>query len=110
MSDMSAQERRSCELSPTVKLSRMLRSTLQSFPNAKVRVSRGGFGVSLGGGNYLQVHYSGGLASADIRDLLVLFATWLVADEGRILGDYPGLHGVSVEALTRSARFSSPQS
>jgi hypothetical protein len=110
MTDTSKQEPRLLESSPIGKLSRMLRSTLRSFPNAKMCVMQDAFGVYLGEGAYLHIHYSTHLASADMRDLLVLFATWLVADEGRIRGDYPDLDGASVEALTRYAPFSSRQS
>lgn len=106
-SDMSGQERRSLESSPIGKLSRMLRSTLRSFPNAKICVMQDAFGVYLGEGAYLHIHYSSHLASADMRDLLALFATWLVADESRIRGDDPTLDGSSVEDLTRYAPFSS---
>lgn len=110
MSGTSAQERKLSESSPIGKLSRMLRSTLQSFPNAKMCVMQDAFGVYLGDGAYLHIHYSSHLASADMRDLLALFATWLVADESRIRGDFPDLDGASVEDLTRYAPFSSRQS
>lgn len=66
------------------KLCRMLRSTLRSYPAARLLHGKGGFGVVLGDGVSLYIRWSGHLAPADIRDLLVLFATWLAVDPGRL--------------------------
>lgn len=85
MSGICEQERKSSAATPRAKLARMLRSTLQRYPQARLLRKRGAFGASLGEGRYLQVSFSGELSAADLRDLLVLFATWLAADPDRIL-------------------------
>jgi hypothetical protein len=60
----------------------MQRSTLRRWPAAKVLKRPAAFGVSLDGDTSLYVSYSGSLTAEEKRDLLVLFATWLVADPG----------------------------
>lgn len=105
--DTSRRVRKSSESTPIGKLSRMLQSTLRRFPTAKLWIMQDGFGVYLGGETYLHVHYSGRLRTADLRDLLALFATWLVADERRLRGESPDLDGVFVEDPMPRARFSS---
>lgn len=67
------------------KLCRMLRNTLQSFPNARVHRGRDGFGASLGGGTWIWIRSSGHLNAGQLRDLLALFATWCVVDPGFLL-------------------------
>lgn len=62
------------------KLTGMLQNTLRSFPTMKVQTRRGGFGVFTDDGTYLYVSFSGSLNADQKRDLLALFATWLVVD------------------------------
>jgi hypothetical protein len=81
---ISAPVRRSAAWAPIVRLSRMLRNTLQSYPNAKLWTRKDGFGVSLGGGAYLVVSCSGIYSSAAKADLLALLAAWLRADENAL--------------------------
>jgi len=58
----------------------MLRNTLRNYPTTKLVKLKGGFGVSLAENTYLYVSFSGNLTDTEKRDLLALFATWLVAD------------------------------
>ena len=58
----------------------MLRSMLQNYPKAKLTTRRAGFGVSWDDGTYLRVSFNTSLTVERKRDLLALFATWLVAD------------------------------
>lgn len=83
-SDTSALEPKSSGATPLVKLSRMLRNTLRRSPRAALVTTLDGFGVSLDAQTYVRVSVSGPLSDADLRDCLVLFATWLVADPGRL--------------------------
>jgi hypothetical protein len=62
----------------------MLRNTLQNYPTAKLLHGKGGFGVLLGEQRSLFIRSSGQLNAGDIRDLLVLFATWLAVDPDRL--------------------------
>lgn len=62
------------------KLLRMLQSTSQKFPGAKLIKKRGAFGVCTDGPISLYIRYSGELSPTDLRDLLVLFATWVTVD------------------------------
>ncbi len=74
----------------------MLRNTLRSYPKAMLLHGKGGFGVSLGGGDCLYIRSSGQLTAQDLRDLLVLFATWLAVDPRRLLDEpIDELDGVS---------------
>ncbi len=108
MTDTSKQAPRSSESTPTVKLSRMLQSTLRRFPKAKLARTREGFGVSLDGGRWLHIRFSGDWTSEDLRDCLALFATWLVADPERLVGVVPDRSGVSVEVQTQYEPSSMP--
>ena len=87
MSDTSEQVPMSSAASRVEKLCRMLRSTLRSYPNARLLRGKGAFGAVLGDGTSIWVRYSGDLSGRDIRDLLALFATWCVVDPGRLLRD-----------------------
>lgn len=98
MSDTVRQEPKLTAASPLGKLARMLRSTSRKFPKAYLCGTTGGFGVRLGDGRYLHIVSNGDWTSEDMRDFLVLFATWLVADpEGLRRADIP-LDGRSVQA------------
>jgi hypothetical protein len=83
-SDTTAREHRSSDVILLAKLSRMLQSTLRRYPNARLTNTPGGFGVSLDGTTYVKVSSRGNLTDADMRDYLVLFATWLAADSGAL--------------------------
>ena len=80
MSDTGAQERMSSALSPHAKLVRMLRNTLQSYPLARLHRGRDAGGVSVGEDTWIRIRWSGRLTDRELRDLLALFATWLVVD------------------------------
>lgn len=67
------------------KLIRMLQNTLRKWRTTKLETRRGGFGVYMGEQTYLSVSFSSDLTDAEKRDLLVLFATWLVADPETLL-------------------------
>jgi len=69
----------------TATLLRMLRNTRQSYPRAKLLTRRGVFGVSLDEETSLYISYNGRLTGTEMRDLLVLFVNWLVADEKKLL-------------------------
>jgi hypothetical protein len=82
MSATLGQERRLLEFTTGGKLCRMLRNTLRSYPQAKVQATRDVFGAVLDENTYLLIRTSGNLTVMEKRDLLVLFATWLVVDPG----------------------------
>lgn len=106
MSDISAQAHRSSDASPQNKLVRMLQNILRSYPKARLRVGRGGFGASLDADTWITIHTSGNLSATELRDLLALFATWCVADPGRIMHAFPGvLDGASAMAVARSPHY-----
>lgn len=84
MTDTSAPVPKSSGASPLVKLSRMLRNTLRRWSRATLITTLDGFGVSLDAQTYVKVSVSGPLSDADLRDLLALFAVWLVADPSRL--------------------------
>lgn len=67
------------------KLIRMLQSTLRKWRTPKLETRRGGFGVYMGEQTFLSVSFSSDLTDGEKRDLLVLFATWLVADPETLL-------------------------
>lgn len=67
------------------KLLAMLRNTQLSYPTMKIMKRRGAFGVFTDDGTYLYVNYSGSLTDLEKRDLLALFATWLIADPDGLL-------------------------
>lgn len=92
--DISAQVLRSSAASPHEKLCRMLRSTLRRFPRAHLLNTQAAFGVALDETRYMQVSYSGHWSAEDMRDCLALFATWCVADPGRIMSGGTPLVGV----------------
>jgi hypothetical protein len=81
---ISAQERKSSAANPLDRLCRMLRNTLRSFPQAKLLHGRDGFGALLDDGRLVYIRWSGDLSDTDLRDLLALFATWLVVDPARL--------------------------
>ncbi len=96
MSNTSERERRSIDANRLDKLCRMLRNTLQSFPQAKLLHGGEGFGVSLGDSRSLYIRYVGQLSDTDLRDLLALFVTWLAVDPQRLHDTGPhGLGGAS---------------
>lgn len=82
--DTFAQVRKSSESAALTKLSRMLRSMLRRFPQARLWTFQAGFGVSLDAQTYVRVSYNGNWSTEDMRDLHALFATWLVADPERL--------------------------
>jgi hypothetical protein len=67
------------------KLIRMLQNTLRRWRTTKLETRKGGFGVFMGEQTYLSVSFSSDLTVEEKRDLLVLFATWLVADPETLL-------------------------
>lgn len=101
MSVTTEQEPKSSAATPVVKLSRMLRSTLRRYPQAKLLRTLDGFGVWLGEGHSLRVRLSGSWTDADIRDCLALFATWLVADGEYLRSGGTALAGYSVGETER---------
>jgi hypothetical protein len=104
MNGTNEQERKSRESSQREKLLRMLASMSRRFPRTFLIGTRDGFGVRLDDGRYLQVVYSGHWSDADLRDFLVLFATWLVADPTEIRSAGIPLGGVSSTAKGESQR------
>lgn len=93
MTDISEQVPKSSGVDPLVKLSRMLRNTLRRWTRARLITTLDGFGVSLDAQTYVRVCVSGPLSDADLRDLLVLFAVWLVADPSRLRNEGMPLAG-----------------
>jgi len=87
MRDIVERGRKSPAAQRLGKLCRMLRNTLRSYPQARLLHGREGFGVVLGDGVSLFIRFSGHLAPADLRDLLVLFATWLAVDPARLIDE-----------------------
>lgn len=66
-------------------LTRMLRNMLQRWPAARLQSnSQGDFGVLLDGQTSLHVSIVGRLTDAEVRDLLALFANWVVVDPDKI--------------------------
>lgn len=92
-------------MTPLAKLLRMLRSMLRRWPRATLERTRDGFGVSLDGQTHMLISYSGPWTDADMRDCLVLFATWLVAD-----GVYLRAGGIPLVGVLRMAEAESAQS
>jgi hypothetical protein len=82
--DISERERKSSAVDPLGKLCRMLRNILRSYPTAKLLHGRDGFGALLGEQRLIYIRWNGDLSDQDLRDLLVLFATWLVVDPERL--------------------------
>jgi hypothetical protein len=103
MSDTSPSVPMSREAIRIGRLCRMLRSTLQSFPNARVHRGREGFGASLGDGTWIWIRSSGHLSGGQLRDLLALFATWCAVDAGFLLyAQDAASDGVSLTAAEAS--------
>jgi hypothetical protein len=67
------------------KLLAMLQNTRRSYPTMKLLTRKGAFGAFTDEGTYLYVNFSGNLTDTEKRDLLALFATWLVADPDALL-------------------------
>jgi hypothetical protein len=93
MSDISGPGHKSKEYAAREKLTRMLRSTLRRFPQARLMTTAGGFGVYLDDATALYVATRGPWSDQDMRDLLALFATWLVADPANIRSGGTTLRG-----------------
>jgi hypothetical protein len=74
------QERRLLEYTIGAKLCRMLRNTLLKWPMAQVKATAADFGVLLDEHTYLLIRTNGKLTALEKRDLLALFATWLVVN------------------------------
>lgn len=102
-SDTYEQVLRSSGSSPTVKLSRMLLNTLRNYPRAKLIHHPGGFGVLLDETSYLLVSVNGSLNAETIRDLLALFATWLVVNGSDLVEVGTQVGGRSVEEIAQNA-------
>jgi hypothetical protein len=105
MNEVSEQERKSSGATPLVKLSRMLRNIVRRFPQARVEITRDGFGVSLDAQTYMRTSYSGHWTDADMRDCHALFATWYVAD-----GAYLTSGGQRLDGVLRTVQAESEQS
>jgi len=96
MSDTSARVPTSSAAARKNKLCRMLRNTLRNYPRAKLLHGRGGFGASLDAQKSIYIRFVGQLTNEDLRDLLALFATWLVVDPDRLRSEGFGeMAGVS---------------
>lgn len=94
--DTSGQERKLIDATRQVRLAAMLRNMLRSYPSARLQHStRGDFGVSLGEGRFLRITWSGDYPIDTLRDLLVLFAVWVLVDPSRVLNPI-GRDGSSV--------------
>ncbi len=85
MSDTWLQARKSKDAKRLSRLVHMLRNTLRNFPMAKLHHGKDVFGALLGDGCSISIHWTGNLSNEDLRDLLALFATWLVVDGGRLI-------------------------
>jgi hypothetical protein len=106
MSDTTAPELKLLASTQRAKLVGMLRNTLQRWPRARLqRSTAGDFGVSLGEGTFARFVFSTDLTIQDKRDLLVLFATWVVVDPDKFRAAIPPA-GFSVTVAQESARFS----
>lgn len=105
MSDTSALEPKSSGVSRASKLLRMLPSMSRRFPKTSLLRTSDGFGVQLADGSYLRIVYSGHWSDADMRDFLVLFATWLVDDPEYLREKVIHLGGAFFEAKQRSEQL-----
>lgn len=105
MSDTIVQVRKSPDVSPLGRLCRMLQSMLRRYPSPYLQTTVDGFGVRLGDGRFLRIVYNGHWSDEDLRDFLVLFATWLAADPA-------ALHnvGIPLDGVLQRARVLQPQS
>lgn len=104
MSDTSVQALKSFDATPQGKLLRMLRSMLRRYPQGRLERTQDGFGVSLGAGRWMRIRLSGEWTDADIRDSLVLFATWVVADPHYLRAGGTALSGYFVGDRTPSGQ------
>lgn len=101
MSDTERLVLKSSDAAQVAKLLRMLRSTLRRYPSAKLERTRDGFGASLDASTSMRIRLSGSLTEQDIRDLLALFATWLVVDGAYLRAGGTPLAGFSAEGIER---------
>lgn len=108
-SDTSTRVLKSNELGPVVKLCRMLRNMLRNWPQARLWTMQDGFGVSLDAQTYMRVSFSGRWNEEDMRDCLALFATWLVAEPGRLVVPGDSLRGALQKAMQGSEQSSTRQ-
>jgi hypothetical protein len=109
MNDTTVRGPKSSAFEPRAKLVRMLRSMLRSWPQARLIHTSGGFGALLDDRTYIQIAYSGHWTAEDMRDLLALFAIWLVADPDRLLGGGARLDGVLQTVQAESDSYSGRQ-
>lgn len=93
---ISVRGRKLAESLASRRLLAMLRSTLQSWPKMMLSTQKGEFGASSEGGTYLYVSYSSDLTAEQKRDLLALFATWLIADPDGLLPESTTQSGSSL--------------
>lgn len=77
------------------KLLRMLQSMWQKYPMGRCRKRPGEFGVFMDENTYLRASWSGDLTPTDLRDLFVLFATWVAVDPQRFADADTRLDGSS---------------
>lgn len=96
-------------MNPLVKLSRMLRSMLRSYPRAHLYTTKDAFGVWLDAETHMRISYSGHWTDAGMRDCLALFATWCVADPSRLRTYGEPLVGVLRTVQTESAQSSTQE-
>lgn len=83
--DISGQGPKLLDATRRAKLVSMLRSTLRSWPRARLQHSTSGdFGVSLDGATFVRVCTNGGLTDEDLRDVLALFVVWLAVEPDRL--------------------------
>lgn len=108
MSGTSELVRRSSASSPLAKLSRMLQSMSRKWPRTSLIVTTDGFGASRIDGSSLHIVRNGQWTDADMRDLLALFATWLVADPDRLRPTRIPLDGVLLTDRLESAQSNGP--
>lgn len=101
MSDTDVQEPKSKDAIRAAKLSRMSQSISRRFPGTKLERTRDGFGVLLGGERWLRVRATGSWTNEDMRDCLVLFALWLIADGDYLRGGGTPLRGSFAEERER---------
>lgn len=71
----------------------MLQSMLRRFPQARLMLTAGGFGVYLDEETALYIASRGHWSDQDMRDWLALFVTWLVADPQAVRGGGTTLRG-----------------
>lgn len=79
----------------------MLQSISAKYPTARLLSRPGAFGVLLDGDRSLLITINGGWTNEDLRDLLVLFATWLVAEPGYLRGTSHAADGSSFAVIAR---------